>query len=330
MAKLNWAILGTGGIARAFAKGLLESETGVLSWTGSRNPETGEAFAKEYGGSFGSYDDAVTNREVNAVYIALPHHLHEEWTIRSAQAGKAILCEKPFTLDSASAERALSVVEKEGVFFMEAFMYRCTPQTQFIRQTLSSGRLGKLLHISSEFGFAASIPWANFRTVNAYGGGALMDVGCYCVSMSILAAQEEPLRAQYVYAATPERYDRLGAGILDFPSGITADFRTAVHHNLPNRVEFWGSEGKLVIHNPWFGSGLVEFWNPGGTEKTDELEFTPDKNLYAQEADAVHASLGDRQSPAMPISDTRMVMKTLDALRASSGFHFDPLTEDQK
>lgn len=314
-------------IARAFADGLRNSKTGELVVTGSRSLEKGQSFAEEFGGAASDYEGAVTHPEVDAVYNALPHHLHEEWTIRCAEEGKAILCEKPFTLDAESAERALAAVKEHGVFFMEAFMWRCYPQTDFIREKLADGTLGKLLHVSAEFGFAAAYPWENFRTVNAYGGGALMDVGCYCVSGVLLATSEEPLRAHYTYVETAERYDRLGAGVLEFPSGLTADFRTAVHHQLANKLVYWGDEGKLVIHEPWFGEGKVELFNAAGTDLKETWEFTLGSHRYGLEADTVAAHMGGKEAPQMTIDETLRVMRTLDALRASAGFIFDPVEE---
>lgn len=329
MSKLRWAVLGTGMIAKAFAAGLQKSETGVLSMTGSRSPEKGQAFAQEYGGSSGSYAEAVQSDQVDAVYNALPHHLHEEWTIKTAEAGKAVLCEKPFTLDAPSAERALAAVKKHGVFFMEAFMYRCHPQVAQIKEAVAQGRIGRPLHVQADFGFAAAYPWENFRSVNAYGGGALMDVGCYCVSFAILIAQEPALRAHYAYQPTPERYDRIGSGILEFPSGITASFSTAVHHNLRNQAEVWGDEGKIVVTSPWFGNGgEVQIWNSAGTELVETLPQLTVENIYGNEADVVAAHLSQGEAPAMPIDHTLWIMQALDELRASSGFMFDAIQEE--
>ena len=170
---LNWGILATGSIARQFAAGLRTSETGHLHAVGSRSLETAERFAAEYGGvPYDSYEAVLEDPEVQAVYIATPHHMHAEWTIRCAEAGKGILCEKPFTLNSAEAERALEAVRTCGVFFMEAFMYRCHPQTIRLRELLKAGAIGEPKMVNAEFGFNASHDWGNFRTVNALDPGS--------------------------------------------------------------------------------------------------------------------------------------------------------------
>lgn len=154
--RVRWGILATGSIARAFAAGLRESESGVLAAVGSRSLEKAVAFAGEFGGSaYSSYQGVLEDPDVDAVYIATPHHLHAENTIAAAQAGKAILCEKPFTLTFAAAERAIEAVRRAGVFFMEAFMYRCHPQTRQAREWLRNGAIGRILQVDAEFGFAA-------------------------------------------------------------------------------------------------------------------------------------------------------------------------------
>src|SRR5687768_8676379 len=151
---LNWGILATGGIARQFAGGLKVSKTGKLVAVGSRTLESATSFCEKFGGQpYGSYDEVLQDPNVQAAYIALPHHMHMEWTIRCAQAGKAILCEKPFTLDLAEAETALKVVKARGVFFMEAFMYRCAPQTRKLVELLQSGVIGRVRNMNSEFGY---------------------------------------------------------------------------------------------------------------------------------------------------------------------------------
>lgn len=327
MKPLKWGILGTGMIARKFAQSLPESQSGTLALTGSRTEDSAVNFAQEFGGAGSSYQGVLDSPEVDAVYIALPHHMHEEWTIKSARAGKAILCEKPFTLDSPSAERALRAVKEEGVFFAEAFMYRFHPQIDEMKQIIASGGIGKPVHVSTVFGFAADHPWANFRGVNASGGGALMDVGCYCVSFAHLVAGEEPDRVSYAYAPTPERYDRIGGGILEFPNGLTADFRTAVHHNLGSLAEVWGDEGMIRLTTPWFGDDDLQIWNSKGTELKETRSQKGRGNLYALEADAVSEFFDQKQAPQMPIADTLSIMKSLDRLRESAGFVFEPMEE---
>lgn len=318
--RIAWGILGTGRIARAFARGLRASQTGVLAAVGSRSMEKARAFCDEFGGSpRASYDDLLADAGVQAVYIATPHHTHAGLTIAAARAGKAILCEKPFTLSLREAEEALEEVRRAGVFFMEAFMYRCHPQIAKLRELLADGAIGAPTYAHSEFGFDAPDDWDDFRADPALGGGALMDVGTYCVSFSLLAAGTGFERAEYRVLRHPRGYDAVGAGLLSFPNGFAATFGTAVHQELRNGAVVYGRKGRIELDSPWVpGPGAtLRLVRQGSAE---EFRLHPEGgDLYAMEADAVAASLPLRECAAMPWRDTLENMRALDALRRSSG-----------
>jgi predicted dehydrogenase len=325
MSKTRWAILGTGMIARAFAKGLKASEHGELAAVGSRKIETAQPFCAEFGGlAYGSYQEAI-EADVDAVYNALPHDLHADWTIKAAEAGRAVLCEKPFTLNQIEARRALAVVEQAGVPFMEAFMYRCHPQIKEIQRLAHDGAVGEVHHVSADFGFAAGWGWDNFRVNNAQGGGALMDVGCYCVSMAIEAFDSPVLSAQYQPFMTESKYDAYGAGMLNFGDGRGADFRTAVHHTLRSQAIFFGSKGRIEVDEPLFSEGEIRVYSRESNEPTHTIAPTLGLDRYALEADEVSRMIreGLKESPDMPIRHTLWVMEALDMLRASCGFEFE-------
>jgi predicted dehydrogenase len=325
MESIRWAILGTGMIARAFAKGLQASESGVLAAVGSRRIQSAEDFCGEFGGrAFGSYQEAI-EAEVDAVYNALPHDLHGEWTIRTAQAGRAVLCEKPFTLNSAEAEAALAEVERAGVPFMEAFMYRCHPQIAEVQRLVHEGLIGEPRHVSADFGFAAGWSWSGFRAQNSSGGGALMDVGCYCVSLAVEAFDAPVIAARYQPFMTEARYDAFGAGVLDFGAGRGADFRTAVHHNLKSQAVIFGDKGRIEIDNPWFSEGEIKAFDREQGDPIAVIEPILGHDRYGLEADEMGRIIrsGEKESPLMPIRHTRWVMSALDRLRDSCGFRFD-------
>jgi predicted dehydrogenase len=321
--KLNWGILATGNIAHQFASGLKKSKTGKLVATGSRTKESAKAFADKHGGkAYGNYEEVLADKDVDAVYIALPHHMHYDWTIKTAQAGKGILCEKPFTLNALEAQRALNEVKANKAFFMEAFMYRCHPQTLKIKELLEKKAIGETLMIASEFGFAASKDWDNFRADGALGGGGLMDVGTYCVSFSRLVAGEEPTASHYAAKINEKGYDESGAGCMKFPSGITAHFGTGVHVNLGNDATIYGADGIIHVPNPWKCShGGMTIQKGGKVEETFDLKSNNDE-LYAMEADAVAEFIDAKECPYMTWEDTLNNMRTLDALRSSAGLKF--------
>lgn len=321
--RIRWGILATGSIAHQFAAGLPTSKTGSLQAVGSRSLESATKFTAQHGGTpYPSYDAVLADPDVDAVYIATPHHLHAEWTIKAAQAGKAILCEKPFTLNALEAERALAAVREAGVFFMEAFMYRVHPQTIRVEELLRSGEIGRPLVVNAEFGFAAGRGWDNFRADGALGGGGLMDVGTYCTTFAALVAGEEASEACYHAEITEKGYDAFGSGALRYPSGMTAAFSTGIHANLTNDARIYGEFGSIHVPNPWKCSGdAVTLKRSGKDDETFEIYSTNDE-LYGIEADAVAASLEAGECPHMTIAETLANMRTLDRLRASAGLHF--------
>jgi len=321
--KLSWGILATGGIARQFAGGLKVSKTGKLKAVGSRTLESASKFTHTYGGTpYGSYEEVLADPDVQAVYIALPHHLHYQWTIKCAEAGKAILCEKPFTLNALEAQRALNEVRKHKVFFMEAFMYRCHPQTHKLQELLAEKAIGQVRVVNSEFAFQAGKDWENFRTDGTLGGGGLMDVGTYCVSLTRLIAGAEPESAHYSAYIGEKGYDEFGSGCMKFPGEFTASFGTGVHIQMKNGAWIYGTEGMIHIENPWKANdGKLTLYKRGAEPESWQMNCTNDE-LYACEADAVAEFLEARECPYMTLEDTINNMRTLDMLRASAGLVF--------
>lgn len=320
--KLRWGIIATGRIAHDFARGIKASKTGSIQSVGSRTEEAAKKFTDEHGGNpYGSYQAVLDDPNVDAVYIATPHHMHEEWTIKAAEAGKGILCEKPFTLNALEAETALAAVKANDVFFMEAFMYRCHPQTHKVKELVRGGTIGKLLNMNLEFGFGAPEDWTNFRANGAVGGGGLMDVGAYCVSMARLLAGEDPSEAHYAADIT-RGYDAQGSGCMKFPSNVTAHFACGIHANLSNDVRIYGSDGMIVVDQPWkCGGGQIHVRAKGKDEQTFTLNSGND-DLYAIEADAVAQFFEAKECPYMTPADTLGQMLTLDRLRQSAGLTF--------
>lgn len=320
--QLRWGIIATGGIARQFASGLKVSKTGTLQAVGSRSIESATKFTDQFGGKpYASYEEVFADPEVDVVYIATPHHMHMDNTIAAARAGKGILCEKPFTLNSLEAERALAAVKEHGVFFMEAFMYRCAPQTIKVRELIAEGAIGQVRAINAEFSFHAGRQWDNFRADQALGGGGLMDVGAYAVSFSRLAAGSEPIRAHYV-ANLETGYDAYGSGCLLFPGGITAHIGSGVHLNMANRALVYGETGRIEVDQPWkCGGGQIHLYRNGQPTETFDLSISNDQ-LYAYEADAVAEYFEKGECAHNTIADTVGNMRVLDLLRESAGLTF--------
>ncbi|MBA18768.1 MAG: oxidoreductase, partial [Verrucomicrobiales bacterium] len=191
--KIKWGILGTGMIAKKFAKDLKETDLGELHATGSRSQETANLFASEYGGKvFCSYDSLINDSEIDAIYNPLPNGLHAEWSIKAMQAGKHVLCEKPMARNISEVEEMFKVSEYTGKVLIEGFMYRAHPGIQKLIETVRSGVLGKVKLIRSNFSFTREVMDSDARYKVEHAGGGLMDVGCYCVNLARAIMGDEP------------------------------------------------------------------------------------------------------------------------------------------
>lgn len=330
--RLNWGIIATGGIARAFAQGVAHSKTGRVVAVGSRSQESAERFVRELGPvrAHGSYDALLADREVQAVYIATPHPQHAEWIVRAARAGKHVLCEKPLALSRAEAEPAVAACRAANVLLMEAFMYRCHPQTSKIVELVRSGALGRVGLVQAAFGFSTAFDPQNRFFNKALGGGGILDVGCYPVSFSRLvagAAVGEPFLDPVNVSGAVQLHPQTGvdvyaAATLQFASGLIAQVACGVALQQDNVVRIYGSDGWLHVSEPWIPSresGATKLLlHRSGAKAPEEVPVQTSDWLYGLEADAFAAALaaGKRDVPQMSVADTLGNMAVLDAWRA--------------
>jgi predicted dehydrogenase len=248
---LKLGLLSTARINNAILSGAALTGAVDVVAVASRDPARAGAYAREHGleQAYGSYEDLLADDSVEAVYISLPNSLHVEWTVRALEAGKHVLCEKPLGRDPAAVERAFDAAERGGLVAMEAFMYRHHPQTRALKELIEAGAIGELRHIRSTFSFLLSDP-ANVRLRPELDGGALMDVGCYCIGMSrLLAGEPEAVVGRQING--PTGVDVRFAGILEFANGVLADFSCGF--DLPRAffVEAIGSNGSVRVPDPW-------------------------------------------------------------------------------
>ena len=216
---------------------------------GSRDTAAAEAYARKHGipRAHGSYDALLADPEVDAVYISLPNSLHHEWTLRSLAAGKHVLCEKPYSRRPAEVEEAFDAADAAGLHLMEAFMWRHNPQTRRLRELLPE--IGELRAIRATFAFRLEDE-TNVRMRRELDGGALMDVGCYCVSGARLLAGAEPERVSAEQVTSRTGVDLQLAGVLRFPGDVTAELTASMAFDHQG-LEAIGSEGTLVVPDPW-------------------------------------------------------------------------------
>lgn len=246
---LRWGVLSTANIGRAAVNPAIRaSANGELVAVASRDAERARAFAAEHDvpRHFGSYEALLDDPDIDAVYNPLPNSLHREWTIRAAERGKHVLCEKPLALDEAECREMAAAAGEAGVLLMEAFMYRFHPRTERLLDMVREEVVGPIGAIRSAFTFRLVKP-GNIRMDPALGGGALMDVGCYCVNVSRTVAGAEPVevRADAVRAETG--VDRRLAGTLVFEGGLIAQFDCALDLERRELCEVAGPEGCLIM-----------------------------------------------------------------------------------
>jgi len=336
---IQWGIIGAGGIAKNFAKGVAHSRTGRIVAIGSRSQEKADKFADEFCPSarrHGSYEALLADADVQAVYIATPHPMHAEWAVKAAEARKHILCEKPIGINHAEAMAIVEAALRHDVFLMEAFMYRCSPQTARLVELLRSKAIGDVRVIRASFSFHAGYNPEGRLFANALGGGGILDVGCYPVSMARLAAGialgkdfAEPLDVKGCGHLGATGVDEWAAATLRFPGDILAQVATGVQVQQDNAVQIFGSEGNILLPWPWIpsreGGATKIILQRKGQPNAEEIVIDTKDWLYGIEADTVAANLERRQArfPAMSWDDTLGNMKTLDRWRESFGFQYE-------
>ncbi len=250
---LRWGILSTAKIGvRNVIPGIQAADrcevTSIASRDGGRASDVAESLGIPR--AHGSYEELLADPEVDAIYIPLPNHLHAEWTIASARAGKHVLCEKPLAMTSGQAQEMVDVCASEGVRLMEAFMYRLHPSWQAVREMVASGRIGSLRAVQSWFSYFNDDP-TNIRNVAAFGGGALMDIGCYSVNLSRMLFDGEPLGVEASVSRDPTTgVDVLTSAILEFESGV-ATFTCSTRAEPDQRVHVYGTEGRISFEIPF-------------------------------------------------------------------------------
>jgi predicted dehydrogenase/aryl-alcohol dehydrogenase-like predicted oxidoreductase len=334
--KLNWGIIATGNIAKTFARGVAKSKTGHVLAVGSRAQQHADAFAKEFGipRPYSSYDQVFADPQVQAVYIATPHPDHAQWAIRAAHAGKHILCEKPIGLNAAEAMAIIEAARIHDVFLMEAYMYRCHPQTARLVELIRQKAIGDLKLIQATFSFKGTKDEDSRVLNNALGGGGILDVGGYPVSMSRLLAGApdgkpflDPVEVKGTGHLESTGVDGYAAATLRFPNGVIAQVATGVQVNQDNVVRIYGTDGWILVPSPWVisreGGKSEIILHTNGQKEPQIITIETDQWLYGIEADTVAANIENRQAPQMSWADTMGNNKTLDAWRASFNFAYD-------
>jgi predicted dehydrogenase len=272
MRRVKWGILSTARINRHVIPAAQASEQVDLVGVASRDQARADEYARswEIPRAYGSYEALLADDEIEAVYISLPNNLHCEWSIRSVEAGKHVLCEKPMSRRAAEVEEAFDAAERAGRILSEAFMYRHNPQTKRLRELLDAGALGELRVVRACFSFAL-FDHSNIRLRPELEGGSLMDVGCYCVNGSRLLAGEPELVFGQQFLG-PSGTDWVFTGSLRFAGEVFGLFDCGTALPLRDELEAIGEEGSIFLDDPWHGrTPVIEVRRDAGTERI-ELE----------------------------------------------------------
>lgn len=256
MKKLRWGVLGTARIVRKTVPALQETKNGAVVGIASRSDAKAREYAEKHAipHAFGLYDALLSSPDIDAVYITLPNALHHEWTLKALRAGKHVLCEKPLAISAAECRDVERVADETGLKVLEGFMYRFHPRFEKLQELLRAEVVGQPTFIRVAHSFAAEDK-SNIRWSSRLGGGALFDVGCYCVNLSRTLAGGEPSEvsafANYKAAADEGHVDTSIAGLVRFPGGVTALFDCGMNLERRNHLEIVGTKGRLYLDSPF-------------------------------------------------------------------------------
>jgi predicted dehydrogenase len=319
--KIRWGVLSTAKIGLTKVIPALQRSTlGTVVAIASRDPERGRTAAAQHGipRVHATYEGLLADPAVDAVYLPVPNHLHVPWSIKSLEAGKHVLCEKPIALTAAEAEHLATTARRfPKLKIQEAFMYRFHPQWLKAREIVASGGIGDLRNVHAHFSYWNVDP-ANVRNIAALGGGGMMDIGCYCVSFGRWLFGEEPRRVLGMTDTDPAFHtDRLASGILDFGRGTTT-LTCSTQLSPYQRVNIFGTQGRLEIEIPVNTppDRPTRLWHQRGAATT-EITFEA-CDQYALQADAfARAILEDTPVPT-PLSDAVGNMRVIEAVLRSA------------
>jgi predicted dehydrogenase len=315
--KVRWGVLGVAKIAvDKVIPALQRGSHGQVLAIASRSPDKAAEAAKRLGipRAYGSYEALLADADIDAVYNPLPNHLHVPWSIRALQAGKHVLCEKPIALSTAEAEELVAEGRRQPhLKLMEAFMYRHHPQWVTARRLVSEGRIGQLRTIASLFSYFNRDP-SNVRNQPGIGGGGLMDIGCYPISLSRFIFQAEPKRVAASIELDPDfKVDRLASGLLEFEGG-TSIFTCSTQLVPYQRVNILGTEGRVEIEIPFNAppDRPCRLWHQTAAATQELLLETCDQYTIQGELFAQGILTG---SPVpTPIEDAVQNMRVIEAL----------------
>jgi predicted dehydrogenase len=313
---VRWGLLSTARINGALIHGLRGASNAELVAVASRSQEGADAYARTWDipRAHGSYEALLSDPDVEVVYVSLPNSLHVPWAVRALEAGKHVLCEKPLSARAADAAAAFDAAERAGRLLVEAFMWRHHPQTAAVARLVAEGRIGELRQARAVFSFALPPQDANVRWDASLEGGALMDVGCYCVSaLRLLCGEPERVSCEI---ADRGGVDAHASAVLRFGGDVLGLLECAMDAAPRSFLEVAGSEGRIYVEDPWKapGPGLTVARADGSSEAVDVEIVDP----YAREVEDLSRAVRGDGAPLLGREDALGQARALEALLRSA------------
>jgi predicted dehydrogenase len=320
--RTRWGILATGGIANSFTEDLALLPDAEIAAVGSRTLDAAQRFAAAHGipRAHGSWAELAADPEVDVVYVATPHSAHHEAARLCLTAGKAVLCEKPLTLDLASAQDLATVAQERGVFLMEAMWMRTIPAIRRIAELVADGVIGDVTAVNADFGIAGPFEPSHRLRDPALGGGALLDLGVYPITFAHLFLGP-PQRTTALATLTPEGVDDNTGIVLGYDGGAIASLHCGIVGASPTTATIVGETGRIELPAPFFRPDRFTIYHG---QQAEVVQVPIRGNGMGYEAEEVMRCLreGLTESPLVPLSSTLDVLRCMDAIRAQIGVSY--------
>jgi predicted dehydrogenase len=317
MKKLRWGLLSTARINRSVIPPIRGSVRSELHAVASRDVVKAKEYAKEWHipHAVSTYEELLAREDIDAIYNPLPNHLHAEWSIRAAEAGKHVLCEKPLALTLDEVDQMMAAAKKHKVVIAEAFMYKHHPQTLKVLELIEQETIGELLLIKGAFTFNLDRP-DDVRWVPEWGGGSIWDVGCYPISFSRLVANAEPVEVFGWQITGSTGIDVVFSGQMRFASGLLAQFDCGFRAPYRTSMEIVGTRGSIELGSPFKPAG-GEWIKIKRGDSVDKIR-SPEYELYRGEIEDMERAVLDGQAPRIPLENSRANVATILALLESA------------
>jgi Predicted dehydrogenases and related proteins len=320
---IKWGILGAGWIASQFARDLAHAENAEFTAVGSRSLDKAEDFAGKFGAkrAYGSYEELVNDAEVDIIYVATPHPSHRENVLQCLRAGKAVLCEKPFTVNAKEAEEIVQFAREKQIFLMEAMWTRFLPVIRKVREWIAEGRIGEVRLLKADFGFRTGFNPQGRLFDPALAGGALLDVGIYPLSFASMLFGSNPKQVLTTAQLGETGVDEECSILLSYDAGQTAMLNAAIRLNSGSDAYIIGTEGSIRIPS-FFNAKSATLVAADGSEETFSDDRTTLGYVYEAEAAGQYLREGKLESDVIPLDETLQLMQVMDGIRQQWGLRY--------